>query len=154
MRQETPDQVTACLLRVIANAEFQVLPGFHAFEQLPDGPQRTRPDALACVRDHDTWSQLVPRPATQAGAGCFTMFSFHFDERFDATGFVGWLHAHLARTTGAGHIVICGRDRRSAASFDHVRGGIFDYWGCPAERADTVLAEVRSLIERGRAATV
>lgn len=47
-----------------------------------------------------------------------------------------------------GHIVVCGRSAGEAA--DHVRGGIFDYWGCPASSADRVLAEVRALIERCR----
>jgi hypothetical protein len=38
----------------------------------------------------------------------------------------------------------------SDAASDHLRGGIFDYWGCPAPAADRVIAEVRALIERGR----
>lgn len=78
----------------------------------------------------------------------FRVFSFHFDPALDATGFVGWLHAHLARATGVGHIVVCGRSARAAA--DHVRGGIFDYWGCPAADADRVLVEIEALRERGR----
>src|SRR5438132_23793 len=78
----------------------------------------------------------------------FRVFSFPFDPAFDATGFVGWLHSHLARSTDTGHIVVCGRSARGAT--DHVRGGIFDYWGCPAPAADRVIAEVRALIERGR----
>jgi diadenosine tetraphosphate (Ap4A) HIT family hydrolase len=78
----------------------------------------------------------------------FRVFSFHFAPALDATGFVGWLHSHLARVTDTGHIVVCGRSGPGAA--DHVRGGIFDYWGCPAGAADRVLAEVRALIERGR----
>jgi len=78
----------------------------------------------------------------------FRVFSFHFDPELDATGFVGWLHSHLARTTRTGHVVVCGRSARGPA--DHVRGGIFDYWGCPAGAADHVLEEVRALIERGR----
>ena len=31
-----------------------------------------------------------------------------------------------------------------------MRGGILDYWGCPAPAANRVIAEVRVLIERGR----
>jgi hypothetical protein len=58
------------------------------------------------------------------------------------------LHARLARATGAGHIVVCGRSARAGA--DRVRGGIFDYWGAPAAAAERVLAEVEMLRQRGR----
>jgi hypothetical protein len=37
----------------------------------------------------------------------------------DATGFVGWLHAHLARATGAGHIVVCGASARPGGGVEH-----------------------------------
>jgi hypothetical protein len=149
MKDETPDQTNARLLTVIGNSEFRVLPGVYVFEPLQDGLQRVSPDALACVRDGAQWSELVPASDERGRAGRFTIFSFHFDQRFDATGFVGWLHSYLARTTGVGHIVICGRDQRSGPALDHLRGGIFDYWGCPADRAEAVIAEVRALIARG-----
>jgi diadenosine tetraphosphate (Ap4A) HIT family hydrolase len=147
MREETPAQTAARLLEVIARAGVEVLPGLYAFAALDAGPAAVRKDALACVRDGDVWSQLVPveDPATPMA---FRVFGFHFDPALDATGFVGWLHSHLARATGVGHIVVCGRSARGAA--DHVRGGIFDYWGCPAGGAERVLAEVGALVERGR----
>jgi hypothetical protein len=149
MNEETPDKTNARLLTVIANSEFQVVPRVYVFEPLRYGPQRVSPEALACVRDGEQWS--APAPATDARRqpGQFTIFSFHFNPKFDATGFVGWLHSHLARTTGVGHIVICGRDQRSGLALDHIRGGIFDYWGCPADQAEAVIAEVRALIDRG-----
>ena len=56
----------------------------------------------------------------------FKIFTFRFSPQLDATGFVGWLHSHLATTTGAASIVICGKDRRSGG-FAHGRGNIFDY---------------------------
>jgi diadenosine tetraphosphate (Ap4A) HIT family hydrolase len=146
MREETGSQISARLLEVIAHADFEVLPQLYAFGPLPEG-MSPRKDALACVRDGGAWSQLVP-VADEATPMAFRIFSFHFDPAFDATGFVGWLHAHLARSTDTGPIVVCGRSPRGAA--DHVRGGIFDYWGCPAAAADRVIAEVRALIERGR----
>jgi diadenosine tetraphosphate (Ap4A) HIT family hydrolase len=146
MRDETASRTTARLLDAIAHAEFEVLPGVYAFAPLGPGAA-PRPDALACVRDRERWSQLVPvdDPATPMA---FRIFAFHFDPSRDATGFVGWLHAHLARATGVGHIVVCGRAARGAT--DHVRGGIFDYWGCPAADAERVVAEVHALIEHGR----
>src|SRR5262245_30967168 len=111
MNKETPDQTDGRLLTVIANSEFHVLPGVYVFEPLRRGPERVSPKALACVRDGEQWSELVPASHEPSRAGQFTIFSFHFDPKFDATGFVGWLHSHLARKTGVGHIVICGRDR-------------------------------------------
>lgn len=146
MPEETGSQTAARLLGVIAHADFEVLPGLYAFVPLAGGAE-LRKDALACVRDDGAWSQLVPVDDPGA-AMAFRIFSFHFDPTLDATGFVGWLHSHLARTTDTGHIVVCGRSARGPA--DHVRGGIFDYWGCPAAAGDRVVAEVRALIERGR----
>ena len=150
MSSETPEQAAARLLRVIANADYEVLPGFYAFEAIPKGLAQARAEALACVRDGDCWSQLVPSPAIGAAKDLFKIFTFRFSPRFDATGFVGWLHSHLAGATGAASIVICGKDRRSG-EVGHGRGNIFDYWGCPADHAAEVLAEIQSLIERGRA---
>jgi hypothetical protein len=149
MSAETPEQAAVRLLQVIANAECEVLPGFYVFEGMPKGLAQASPEALACIRDGEFWSQLIPSPAPGAAKDLFKIFLFRFSPQFDATGFVGWLHSHLAGTTGAASIVICGKDRRSG-EFGHGRGNIFDYWGCPADRAGEVLAEVRSLIERGR----
>jgi len=134
MRDETGNATQARLLEVIGHADFEVLPGFYAFRPLAAGT-KPRDDSLACVRDGAAWSELAPADEPAAGT-TFRVFAFHFDPAYDATGFVGWLHAHLARTTGTGHLVVC--------------GGIFDYWGCPADAADRVLAEVERLRARGR----
>ncbi|HEU4367535.1 MAG TPA: DUF6196 family protein [Methylomirabilota bacterium] len=143
---ETANQTQARLLQVIAHAELEVLSGLYAFAPLPAGPVKIRDDALACVRDGRLWSELVPAGEPEPSMA-FKVFAFHFDPGHDATGFVGWLHSHLARASGAGHIVVCGRSARAGA--DHVRGGIFDYWGAPAAVAGRVLAEVEWLRERG-----
>ena len=143
MLDETANTTQARLLRVLAHAEFEVLPGLYAFRPLAGKPSD---DALACVRDGETWSELAPADDA-AGPLVFRLFAFHFDPDHDATGFVGWLHSHLARATGTGHIVVCGASARSTGA--HTRGGIFDYWGCPAEAADRVLAEIERLRARG-----
>ena len=134
MREETGNATQARLLQVIGHADFEVLPGLYAFRPLPTGA-KPADAALACVRKGEAWSELIPVDGRASGM-VFRVFAFHFDPQYDATGFVGWLHSHLARATGAGHIV--------------VSGGTFDYWGCPAEAADRVLAEIERLRERGR----
>jgi diadenosine tetraphosphate (Ap4A) HIT family hydrolase len=146
---ETANDAQGRLLQVVAHAEFEVLPGVYSFIPLAGGPTDLRDDALACVRDGAGWSELVPADES-APAMVFKIFAFHFHSDDDATGFVGWLHSHLARTTGAGHIVVCGRSLRGGGG--HTRGGIFDYWGCPADAAERVLAEIEMLRERGRRA--
>src|SRR5262245_12705994 len=148
MRDETANVTQARMLQVIGNADFDVLPDHYAFRPLPSGA-KPGDDALACVRDGEIWSELVPVDAPATGM-VFRVFAFHFDPAYDATGFVGWLHAHLARATGTGHIVVCGASARSTGG--HTRGGIFDYWGCPADAGDRVIAEVERLRERGRRA--
>lgn len=154
MSSESQERAGIRLLNAIANADYAVLADFYAFEAMPNGPEEARPDALACVRDGEFWSQLIPVPRSDAVRDTFKIFMFRFNPQFDATGFVGWLHSHLARTTGAACIVLCGKDRRSGSEFGHGRGNIFDYWGCPAGHAGEVLAEVQSLIARGRIAGV
>lgn len=149
MRPETQAQAVARLLKVIANAEFEILPGFYVFEAMPGGLAEARADALACVRDSDLWSQLVPEPHPRATQQPFKVLKFRFSPEFDATGFVGWRHTHLFQTTGAPNIVVCGKDRRNDGELGHGRGNI--YWGCPARYADAAIAEVRSLIARGHA---
>jgi hypothetical protein len=107
VQQETQAEAEARLLKVIANAQFQVFEDSYTFEALP--PSRApNPAALACVRDGEVWHQLVPISPRGVSTERFTVFSFHFKEELDASGFVGWLAAHLKRTVGTGVIVICG----------------------------------------------
>ena len=134
MRDETANATQARLLQVIGHADFEVLPGLYAFRPLMAGA-KPGDDSLACVRDGEAWSELAPADDASSPR-LFRIFAFHFDPAYDATGFVGWLHAHLARATGTGHIV--------------VGGARTDYWGCPAEGAARVLAVVERLRERGR----
>ncbi len=100
--RETPEPAEAKLLKVIGNAQFQELEGAHAFEALTWG-HASKSTALACVRDGEVWTQLVPAAPASGPDGLFNVFSFHFRGELDASGFVGWLASHhLKRTVGTG----------------------------------------------------
>lgn len=129
--------------RVVAAAEFQVLPGRWAFGEAPlDRPPRLDPGVLAVVRDEDSWSWLAP--ASGAEPEVFALFSLHFPDRQDNSGFVGWLAAGLKAHLGTGVFVVCGQNS--------ARGGIYDYWGCPAVLADGARSVVEGLRAAGSAA--
>jgi hypothetical protein len=135
--RETPEQTTARLRQVIADAEFVVYDGPYAFIEtdISHFPTEWVPQALAFVRDENVWSALVPSPAPDCEQ--FVVFSFHFTPGLDNSGFVGWLASHLKATVGTGVMVVCGQNSR--------RGGIFDYWGAPLSVAHLVVDEVRRL---------
>ena len=138
--EETPEQTATRLLDVIAKSEFEVFEGTYVFEEFPldDFGTSASRDALALVRDSEVWSQLVP--STDTRKELFGVFGFHFESGADNSGFVGWLATHLKRELGTGLFVVCGQNSQ--------RGGIFDYWGCPAELRGNVLKEITKL--RGR----
>jgi hypothetical protein len=139
---ESAEETAHRLLKVIAQAEFRVYEGSYLFDEFPlsDFPAKISVDALALIRDDVSWSQLIRK--TDCAAELFKIFSFHFQEGLDNSGFVGWLASHLKHTVGTGVFVMCGQNTK--------RGGIFDYWGCPLEVAEPVLQEVSNLIEQGR----
>ena len=134
---ETPAQTRRRLLTVIACADLRVLDGTYAFEEFPvtDFPRRADSTARALVRDDETWSQLVP--CADATRELFVLFSFHFPTGLDNSGFVGWLASDLKARLGTGVFVVCGQNS--------ARGGIFDYWGCPARVVEKVIAEIERL---------
>ncbi|ANH68545.1 DUF6196 family protein [Mitsuaria sp. 7] len=142
--RETVEQTERRLRRVITQARLRVYPGTWAFEEFPLDSFATsvRPDALALVRDDAVWSQLVP--SEDAGADLFGLFRFHFPAGADNSGFVGWLATHLKTRFGTGVFVTCGQN--------HGDGGIFDYWGVPAVLAESVIAEVQSLVNASASA--
>ena len=141
--QESPEQTQARLLKVIGRAEVRFLDGTFAFDEFShrDFELLVRPDALALVRDDAAWSMLVP--SGDETRELFSIFSFHFADGLDNSGFVGWLATHLKRTLGTGVFVICGQNSR--------QGGIFDYWGCPAALGAEVKRTVEELVEKGKA---
>lgn len=140
--RETPEQIECRLLQVIAQSDFQVYDGKYVFEEFPlnDFTSLARSDALAIVRDDQVWSQLTP--SCDESKELFKLFSFHFDNCDDNSGFVGWLASHLKAKLGTGVFVTCGQNSQ--------RGGIFDYWGCPIEISDGVIEEVKLLIKKGK----
>ncbi len=137
---EAPNQTDARLRRLFPRTtlrEFDEPYGFVEFG-LDEFPSQVSADALALVRNEHCWSQLVP---VTNGDEQFKIFSFHFPDGEDNSGFVGWLASHLKNKFGTGVFVICGQDSD--------RGGIYDYWGCPVSLAGEVSAELANLRASG-----
>jgi cell wall-associated NlpC family hydrolase len=134
--REAREQTEQRLREVIAAAEFVTLDGAWAFREAPLGePPELNRQVLAAVRDETSWSWL-----TTAGPDDherFAVFSFHFPSGLDNSGFVGWLASALKQELGTGVFVVCGHNSR--------RGGIYDYWGCPAELRDEVAHVIETL---------
>jgi hypothetical protein len=138
---ETPEQTEARLRHVIGAADFVVHDGVWCFQKSPaDRPPVLTSDTLAVVGDQESWSRLVPATADSNDAERFGVFSFHFPDGLDNSGFVGWLATHLKTQLGTGVFVVCGSNR--------ARGGIYDYWGCPTDLFDDAVQVVEGLRAR------
>jgi len=137
--QESPPQTERRLRRVIESAELVALEGEWSFQEAPlDRPPVLTEQMLAVVRDDHVWSWLAPTAAGTDDDQRFAVFSFHFPDGVDNSGFVGWLATRLKARLGTGVFVVCGQNS--------ARGGIFDYWGFPTDlRHDAImlLAELR-----------
>jgi len=130
------------LRQVIAQAEFEVLPGIWSFVETPAvGPPEFDSNTLAIVRDGHSWCALQPHTGGDDSDETFGVFSFHFPSGVDNSGFVGWLATHLKRDLGTGVFVICGSNRE--------RGGIYDYWGCPSQLLGEAVGVIRGLVGAG-----
>jgi hypothetical protein len=121
--RETDEQTRARLRRVLAASELVWLEGAYAFAEYPVSsfPVQAAAAALAAVRDEDVWSVL-----SKAGPGArepFALFTVHFPDGVDNSGFVGWLASVIKKELGTGIFCVCGQNS--------ARGGIFDYWGVP-----------------------
>lgn len=135
---ETPQQTEDRLGEVIGAAEFVVHDGVWSFVESPLAePPALTGEELAVVRDEDSWCRLVPAGQAAPEAERFGIFSFHFPDAVDNSGFVGWLATHLKTRLGTGVFVVCGSNT--------ARGGIYDYWGCPAELLDQATREIAAL---------
>lgn len=140
--RETTAQTHQRLRAVIAQADFVVHQGVWVFEESPvDRPPEITTETLAVVRDEASWSRLVPLADTHDEVEKFGIFSFHFPEGSDNSGFVGWLASHLKAELGTGVFVVCGSNS--------ARGGIYDYWGCPVELLEQAVAAVTELRSPG-----
>jgi len=138
IKKETVEQTNKRLISVISSCQFEVCRGFYIYHEFSSSSflAHFRIDALAVVRDKDTWSQLIP--SKEKSTELYKVFSFHFKRGIDNSGFVGWLASYLKHKIGTGVFVVCG--------FDSQQGGFYDYWGCPAEISDKVIYEVNKLM--------
>ena len=134
---ETLDQTETRLKKVIQTAALKIYDNEYYFKEVPIGAFQFEKQALAIVRDDDVWSLLLP--SNEAASEKFKLFSFHFKDGLDNSGFVGWLASKIKKELGTGVFVVCGQNT--------ARGGIFDYWGCPAAIADKVITLVLQLRE-------
>jgi hypothetical protein len=135
---ETPELTDARLRTVLARAELTVFDGVWSFVETPiDQPPALGGETLAVVRDGESWSALTPAGRDEGPGERFGLLSFHFPPGLDNSGFVGWLATELKARLGTGVFVVCGSNSR--------RGGIYDYWGCPVELLDEVVATIRDL---------
>ncbi|WP_121750963.1 DUF6196 family protein [Streptomyces sp. E2N166] len=135
---ETPQETRTRLRGVLAEAAFKVLSGHWAYHEYPAGPApQLSADALALVRDEESWSVL--EPAQGGETEVFGVFAFHFPAASDNSGFVGWLASELKDRLGTGVAVLCG--------YNSAQGGIYDYWLVPGQLLGEAEAHVRSLAE-------
>jgi len=88
---ETVEQTEKRLKKVIQTADFRIFDKSYYFKEVPVTNFKFEREALAIVRDQDVWSFLIPSVSTESEN--FKIFSFHFENGLDHSGFVGWLTA-------------------------------------------------------------
>ena len=139
--RESAAETDARLCALMPRVMLKVYDRPYCWEDLPRSafPAQVSDEALALVSDDQSWSQLVP--ATDDSGETFRLFRFHFPADVDNSGFVGWLATRLKEKFGTGVFVTCGHNGSA--------GGIYDYWGCPLDVADAVLAEIAGLMRTG-----
>jgi len=134
---ENIEETTRRLKRVMSLATMKWYDRPYYFKELPIDHFAFDHDALAMVRDEEAWSYLVPAHSEETEN--FQVFSFHFEDKLDNSGFIGWLAGIIKTNLGSGVFVICGQNT--------TKGGIFDYWGCPVQLAPEMhqlLTQLRS----------
>ena len=143
---ESSQQIHERLRGVLAASRFEALVQPYGWMQL-DKSSQLPADALAAVRDGSTWSALMPVSSDAAGA--YRILVFHFAEGSNASGFVAWLAGLMKKEAGTGAMVVCGFDARATPALWQTSLGLFDYWGCPWDRGDDVVALVERLRREG-----
>jgi Family of unknown function (DUF6196) len=136
---ETPSQTHERLKRVMAHARMVQMPGDYTFAEFAADafPSELVPQALAFVRDAQSWSALLPASERTPQHDRYMLLSFHFAADIPNSGFVGWLATQFKQYLGTGVFVVCGQNAKD--------GGIYDYWGIPIKVAQPALALVASL---------
>jgi hypothetical protein len=136
---ETPSQTHERLKLVMAHARMAQMPGDYTFAELAADafPLELVPQALAFVRDAQSWSALLPASEQTPQHERYLLLSFHFAADLPNSGFVGWLASQFKQHLGTGVFVVCGQNSQD--------GGIYDYWGIPIEVAKPALALVVAL---------
>ena len=134
---ETVEQTEKRLKKVIQTADFRIFDKSYYFKEVPVTNFEFETEALAIVRDQDVWSFLMPSVSTESEN--FKIFSFHFENGLDNSGFVGWLASKIKQELGSGVFVVCGQNTN--------KGGIFDYWGCPIKIETEVISFIKKLRE-------
>lgn len=133
--RETKEETEKRLKIVLKTSNFKVFEEAYYFKEISLDKFQYDPNALAMVKDDEVWSLLVP--VERDGTENFKIFSFHFKEGLDNSGFVGWLATKIKEKFGSGIFVICGQNSN--------QGGIFDYNGCPIEMADEIINFIHEL---------
>ena len=135
--KETSLQTEERLKKVIRSAKFELFEKDYYFKETPVEKFQIEKEALAMVRDNQAWSYLIPSRNNETEN--FRIFSFHFSDGLDNSGFVGWLASKIKKELGTGVFVVCGQNSKN--------GGIFDYWGVPPQIAEEVINLINSLRE-------
>jgi len=136
--RETPEQIQKRLLEVLSQAQIKMYEEEYAFEEFTqeEFAIKIKTDALALIRDENTWCQLVS--SNNPGKKQFKVIRFYFNNNLDNSGFIGWLATHLKLKLGTGVFVIRGQNSE--------HGGIYDFWGFPVDVVDSVIEEIIKLI--------
>lgn len=135
--KETKEETEERLKKVLKTSSFKIFEEPYYFRETSVNEFQFDPDALAMVKDDEVWSLLVP--VEKDGTENFKIFSFHFEDGLDNSGFVGWLASKIKEKFGSGIFVICGQNSN--------HGGIFDYNGCPIDISEEVINYIKKLRE-------